>query len=120
MLFSLMVRTMFFVVYFVLYVGFLRSMLFGIKFLQYLNISQFSLVRIVWLGMSGIPPFTFFWLKTLILFSVLIFFGDVVVIILLFSSILALTSYFRVFHIGLKLGRGYPFVMLPVLAFLMF
>lgn len=60
MLFSLMVRTMFFVAYFVLYVGFLLSMLFGIKFIQYSNVSQFRLIRVVWLGISGIPPFTFF------------------------------------------------------------
>lgn len=120
MLFSLMVRTMFFMVYFVLYVGFLTSILFGIKLLRYSNVSQFSLIRIVWLGMSGIPPFTFFWLKAFVIFNLLLFFGDVVVAVLLFSSILALTSYFRVFHIGLKLGRRYSFIMLPVLSFLMF
>lgn len=119
-LLSLMIRTMFFIAYFILYVGFLRSMLFGMKFLRYSNVSQFRLVRLVWLGVSGFPPFTFFWLKAFVIFSVLVFFGDVVVGILLFSSILALTSYFRVFHIGLKLGSGYSFVMLPILTFLIF
>lgn len=60
MLLSLIIRTVFFVAYFVLYVGFLISMLLGMKFLRYSNISQFRLIRIVWLGISGVPPFTFF------------------------------------------------------------
>lgn len=66
------------------------------------GVEQSSSTRIMWLILSGLPPFIIFWLKVWIFF----FITQVRIslrLVLIFISVLALTSYFRAFHISLRL-----------------
>jgi len=66
------------------------------------GVEQSSSTSVMWLVLSGLPPFIMFWLKVWIfLFVVQVRVG--LRLILIFISVLALTSYFRAFHVRLRL-----------------
>jgi hypothetical protein len=66
------------------------------------GIEQSSSTAIIWLILSGLPPFIMFWLKVWI-FLLLVQVRPGLRLILVFTSVLALTSYFRAFHVSLRL-----------------
>jgi len=67
-----------------------------------IGVEQSSSTSVIWLILSGLPPFIIFWLKVWVfLFIVQVRFG--LRLVLIFISVLALTSYFRAFHISLGL-----------------
>jgi len=66
------------------------------------GVEQSSSTGTIWLILSGLPPFIIFWLKVWVfLFIVQVRVG--LRLVLIFISVLALTSYFRAFHISLRL-----------------
>lgn len=66
------------------------------------GVEQSSSTSVIWLILSGLPPFIMFWLKVWIfLFIVQVRVG--LRLVLVFISVLALASYFRAFHISLRL-----------------
>jgi len=66
------------------------------------GVEQSSSTSTIWLILSGLPPFIIFWLKVWIfLFIVQVSVG--LRLVLISVSVLALTSYFRAFHISLRL-----------------
>lgn len=67
------------------------------------GVEQSSSTSVIWLILSGLPPFVMFWLKVwifLFIVQVRVSFG----LVLITVSILALTSYFRAFHVSLRLA----------------
>lgn len=88
------------VLYSLVFFIFLGTIHFYILFKR--GVEQSSSTSVIWIILSGLPPFIIFWLKVWIfLFIVQIRVGLRLVLILI--SIIALTSYFRAFHIGLRL-----------------
>jgi hypothetical protein len=88
------------ILYSLVFFTFLSTIHFFILFKR--GIEQSSSTRVMWLILSGLPPFVIFWLKVWIfLFIVQIRVG--LRLVLIFTSVLALASYFRAFHIGLRL-----------------
>jgi len=68
-----------------------------------LTLSQRSLTMVSWLIISGIPPFSLFWLKA----SLFISFIRIRLcwrILVIFSSVMALSVYFWAFHLSLIRG----------------
>lgn len=89
------------VLYSLVFFTFLSTIHFLILFKR--GVEQSSSTSIMWLILSGLPPFVIFWLKVWIfLFIVQVRVGLRLVLITI--SILALTSYFRAFHVGLRLA----------------
>lgn len=85
------------------------------------GIEQSSSTSVMWLVLSGLPPFVIFWLKVWIF----LFFVQVrsrLGLLLVFISVLALTRYFRAFHVGLRLTyfSGIMNVFFTSLAFIGF
>ncbi len=73
----------------------------NINFMVDMNWNQSVYTSINWLILSGIPPFIVFWIKARILLQI-IYISNLIGLIILYVSVLALISYFRGFHIGLK------------------
>lgn len=86
-------------------------------FIKFLDFRQTLFLSILWLILSGIPPFTIFWLKVNVLSLFLekrIIIGFIVVIV----SILTLRSYYRVYHTSLSLSKRVIFkyiVIVPLI-----
>lgn len=76
-----------------------------------LNFSQGVLTMLTWLVISGIPPFTMFWLKT-ILFFILIKVRVYFRVLIVFSSVLALRIYFWAFHLRILRRASFSFNLL--------
>jgi len=72
------------------------------KTIALLSLEQSSLISLSWLILSGVPPFTIFWLKLSILYLAM-WFNFRIILLLILTSVLALSSYFRAFHIGIVL-----------------
>jgi len=89
------------------------------KELKYLFREQSSVVRVVWLVLTGFPPFTVFWLKIFIIritISISLW-GSLIILI---SSVLALFSYFRSFHVRVTLTSVFNAWYISVLAVVIF
>lgn len=115
-LFSFFNRTYFFLMYVGLYIIFMVSLLarLGLFNFLFLTVSQSSYSSIVWLVISGMPPFSFFWLKSFIVFSYLNMFLVGYAVLLSIIAVLAITSYFRSFHLRVKLTGISFYLFLPV------
>lgn len=88
------------ILYSLVFFTFLSTIHFIILFKR--GTEQSSSTGVIWLILSGLPPFIMFWLKVWIfLFIVQVRVGLRLTLILV--SVLALTSYFRAFHISLSL-----------------
>jgi len=76
-----------------------------------LNFSQGIMTILIWLVISGIPPFTMFWLKTILFFvlvKIRVYYGALTVV----SSVLALRIYFWAFHLRMLRSTSFSFNML--------
>lgn len=84
------------------------------EYLVWSRIKQSWLIGLLWLFLSGIPPFTLFWLKLNII-------GNVVAtrlllgMALLFLLIISLSSYFRAFSLSLATGATWVKWLLPII-----
>jgi hypothetical protein len=88
------------ILYSLVFFTFLSTIHFIILFKR--GVEQSSSTSAMWLILSGLPPFVIFWLKVWIFFFIVqIRVG--LRLVLIFISVVALTSYFRAFHIGLRL-----------------
>jgi len=74
--------------------GFFRKTLFRNERLQ---ASRSSLL---WLVLSGIPPFQFFWLKVIVV-SLIVSWRVVWRVVIILSAVLGLVAYYHVFHLSL-------------------
>ena len=73
------------------------------KILLYKEVNQNSVTRYIWLVLSGLPPFSLFWLKL----NVLTLLTYLLIISLLTVSILVLFCYFRCYQISLFFNPFY-------------
>lgn len=89
------------------------------KELKYLFREQSSVVRVVWLVLTGFPPFTIFWLKIFVIRITIIIslWGSFTILI---SSVLALFSYFRSFHVRVTLTSIFNTWYLSLLTVIIF
>jgi len=86
--------------------------------LPWLNLSnQRMIVRLIWLVISGLPPFTLFLLKISILRTLVLIRGLVRLMVILIS-VISLAFYYRAFHLTLplrktlKMNRWFPLIVL--------
>lgn len=88
--------------YFSLYRILVYLFLFGLSrlIIKYVRVNQSFLSNIVWLIFSGLPPFSLFWLKVLII-RLVVFNMFIYSIAFIIVSVISLFVYYRVFHIGL-------------------
>jgi len=101
---SAMVSFIFFLFYWLFYMLGSIFLLVGrsIKFTRLLTINQTSVILLIWLLISGVPPFIIFWLKAE-LTTWLISSGHVALAtILIVASILSLSTYYRSAHIAME------------------
>lgn len=88
------------VLYSVVFFTFIRAIHFFTLFKR--GVEQTRSTGLTWLILSGLPPFVMFWLKIWIfLFVTQVSVG--LRLILIFISVLALASYFRAFHISMRM-----------------
>lgn len=87
--------------------------IFTFKVINLLGIEQSRLTSFSWLILSGIPPFTIFWLKLNILYQVC-WFRFSIIILLIINSVLGLSSYFRAFHVGVSSSIKIENIVLPL------
>ena len=98
--FNLKLSLRYWTLYSLVFFLFLRTIHFFVLFKR--GIEQSSSTAIIWLVLSGLPPFVIFWLKVWI-FLFLVQVRSGLGLVLVFISVLALTRYFRAFHAGLRL-----------------
>jgi len=98
--FNLKLRLTYWVLYSLVFSVFLRTVHFFLLFKR--SVEQSRSTAIVWLVLSGLPPFVIFWLKMWI-FLWLTQVRERLSLIVIIISVLALTSYFRAFHASLRL-----------------
>lgn len=67
-------------------------------YILYTLINQRMLSNLIWLFLSGIPPFTMFWLKSHIVTAIINSVSLIIRVIIVFGRVLALRSYYRVWH----------------------
>jgi len=77
---------------------------FNFSSLKYLNSRQTTFTRIVWLILSGLPPFSIFWLKINIL-MVLLSIRKILRLFIILASVLRISSYYRAYHLSLSLMK---------------
>lgn len=70
----------------------------NIDYVLYTLINQRMLSNFMWLLLSGIPPFTMFWLKAHIVVVIISSVGFLARTIIVFGRVLALRAYYRVWH----------------------
>jgi NADH:ubiquinone oxidoreductase subunit 2 (subunit N) len=88
------------VLYSLVFFTFLSTLHFSILFKR--GVEQSSSTSVMWLVLSGLPPFIMFWLKVWI-FLLIVQVRVSLRLALILISVLALTSYFRAFHVSLRL-----------------
>lgn len=69
------------------------------------RLNQSNRSRLCWLLLSGLPPFLVFWLKVHVLSAILVSFGVLIRIFLIRIRVLAMRSYYRVWHFSDTLIR---------------
>jgi len=99
--FNIKLRLAYWILYSLVFIIFLTTVYFFILFKR--GIEQSSSTIVVWLILSGLPPFIIFWLKVWIFLS-LVQTRASLSLMLISISVLALTSYFRAFHTSLRLA----------------
>jgi len=80
----------------------------------FLNYRQGSLTLIIWLCLSGLPPFTVFWLKLNVVVETLSL-RLLLTTMLLLSAVARMASYYRIFHLNLALSVNLSKMVLPLL-----
>lgn len=70
----------------------------NLDYIIYTLINQRILSNLIWLFLSGIPPFTMFWLKSHIVTVIISSVGIIIRIRIVFGRVLALRAYYRVWH----------------------
>jgi len=98
--FNLKLSLRYWTLYSIVFFLFLSTIHFLLLFKR--GIEQSSSTAIIWLVLSGLPPFVMFWLK-LWIFMLLVQVRSRLGLVLVFISVLALTRYFRAFHTSLRL-----------------
>lgn len=88
------------VLYSLVFFTFLSTIHFSMLFKR--GVEQSTSTSVIWLVLSGLPPFVIFWLKVWI-FLLIVQVRIGLRLVLIFISVLALTSYFRAFHVSLRL-----------------
>lgn len=108
MLLGLKVRVSFFVFYWLLYRLFLIRFFVMTKFKEILifNLNQRGLMLLLWLIISGLPPFIIFWLKALILIVIINIKILIIRFMLLLISIINLSAYYRCFHMAISINNN--------------
>jgi len=97
-----LIRKRYFIIYWTIY----RLLLFLlIYFLRFIKVTESSLTQRLfisnnWVLISGIPPFVMFWVKVFALTGLISSLGFTISLILIFTGVLALTSYYRTWHLG--------------------
>jgi len=99
-LFNYKIGLAYWILYSLVFLIFLKTIYFFLLFKR--SVEQSSSTAIAWLILSGLPPFVMFWLK-LWIFIILIQVRENLRLIIIIISVLALTSYFRAFHVRLGL-----------------
>lgn len=117
-LFSASFRAILLLTYFTIYSLLLFRLLGTLKVNrnELLTISQTRHTRIVWLGLSGIPPLVFFWFKALIVLHLIKMVYDSIAMVLRLIAVLALASYFRVYHLRLNVRETSFYFRVPVVS----
>lgn len=89
-------------VYWVFYSAFYTIMLysFSVKVIKYSDETQSSFSSIIWLIMSGFPPFTIFWLK-ITLFVMLLIYRIISRYFTILVSVIRIVAYYRIFNLSL-------------------
>jgi hypothetical protein len=98
--FDLKLRLRYWILYSLIFLVFLSTIHFFT--LARIGIEQSSSTIVIWLILSGLPPFTMFWLKIWV-FLRIVQVSENLRLLLIFISVIALTSYFRAFHVSLRL-----------------
>lgn len=105
MFFSMKINSKLFFFYWLLY----RSIVLAIilrtfsRKVIFIEINQNSLSLFLWLVLSGLPPFLFFWLKVNIVRELVQ--GRIISsFIILFSAVASISAYYRIFHLRLSLS----------------
>lgn len=70
----------------------------NMDYILYVSMNQRILSSLMWLFLSGIPPFTIFWLKSHIVTTIIGSASLIIRIIMVFGRVLALRAYYRVWH----------------------
>jgi len=70
----------------------------NMDYILYTLINQRLLSSLIWLFLSGIPPFTMFWLKSHIVTTIINSTSLIIRVIMVFGRVLALRAYYRVWH----------------------
>lgn len=68
--------------------------------IQKINLRQTSTIRVLWLILAGVPPFTVFWLKLSIFIN--INYITILSILLILISIISISSYYRAYHLSIN------------------
>lgn len=121
-LFCLLISVTLFLIYWLCYSRVLFIFFYSFKRTYISILSQIQNIsrRVLWLVITGLPPFLIFWLKLSLLTSILYILGLIISIILLLSSVLRIIVYYRVFNRSIKINRvnktsiirTYPFLIL--------
>ena len=117
--FNLKLGLRYWVLYSLVFILLLSTIYFLLLFKR--GVEQSSSTVVMWLVLSGLPPFVMFWLKVWI-FLLLVQIRLRLRLILVLISVLALTRYFRAFHTRLRLTyfSGFTSVFFTRLAFISF
>lgn len=102
MIISIVLRIRFFVMYWLTYSLFILIIFRGVVTKTFfLDFNQREYVTFSWLVLFGLPPFVVFWLKREIIFWLYISGEIFLSYLLIFTSVLRMRVYYRVFHLEL-------------------
>lgn len=83
-------------VYRILLILILKSI--NMDLILYTLMNQRMISNLIWLFLSGIPPFTMFWLKSHIITAIIGSTSLIIRVVIVFGRVLALRAYYRVWH----------------------
>jgi len=86
-------------IYYSIVFSFLVGLFSKIK-LDQSTLTQRAFLRVCWLLISGIPPFIMFWVKVYVVIWFIYLIGLSSRYLIVFTRTIALTSYFRAWHLG--------------------
>lgn len=103
-------------IYFALYSILLRSLFISLPAaLKHGSVEQNSNTSLIWLVLSGLPPFTLFWLKVMVLSPILVT-SLTMSLLIIRVSIISLYAYYRIFHLTLRVNyQNKAFSFIPAL-----
>jgi len=119
---GVVVRKGFFINYWLLYTIVLFGLItrLGIVKTKWITINQGLNRGLNWILLSGLPPFTFFWLKASVILNLLIC-GGIILLFLLIIGFAAISAYYRAWHFGRRiLSEGFIKEFRVILVLLVF